>query len=143
MTTHQVYREFFICDYPGCSNKATNKKLLQYHIQRVHEKVRNLECYCGKKFFQKHELVTHKKYFHDKIKDVQCDVCQKMLVSSNALKNHKSALHPKNGEKPKFQCEICGTTFSQQIVLKKHLNANIAIRNFSSKTNFWIIKSVT
>lgn len=122
---HKLYRQMFLCDFPGCEKVLSSSSTLRYHKAAVHEKVHRFECdLCGKKSYHKQSLFYHFRSNHTKVRDVQCEICAKLFTSEDGLKMHLSNQHPSDGEKPKYPCKACGTHFAYKSAVSQHMKTH-------------------
>ena len=137
------------CKFEGCSRDFAFQEAYLIHM-RAHEGIKLLCDICGEERTQRNELRSHKTRKHedeinaqykDKGLSFPCTICEKVLFSSQLLKNHLQFIHNlmkdeienngKNcGEKLEkaIKCEFCDDTFNYQSILKNHVkvvhNAN-------------------
>ena len=63
-----------------CQKMFSLKGNMNFHIKRVHEKLKPFPCdRCDKFFLTEGRVRTHKEISHDKVKKVQCNICNLML----------------------------------------------------------------
>ena len=113
------------------------------HVRSVHEKVKLLCDICGDSFNQRVALKKHKTQKHeDKISEQHknegspfpCNICEKILFTSELLKDHLQFIHNLTKEEIKnnctkdeerlskpLVCELCNGTFNYRASLKQHI----------------------
>ncbi|XP_050415440.1 zinc finger protein 836 [Patella vulgata] len=106
----------FKCNHPGCEYKGKRHEFLRRHKQ-THQEVYDYTCEnCGKTFSQVNGLQSHHRACY-KLREYLCDVCGKAFNQYSGMVLHRQSMH--FGEKP-FQCNECGTKFSDPRNLKRH-----------------------
>ena len=78
------------CDQ--CLYEAPSRKLLQKHIEAVHEGLKYKCAQCDHKSSRSSGLWIHKKAVHEGVR-YQCDLCPLKFNQKTHLKTHKKALH--------------------------------------------------
>ena len=138
---HEKVRQW-TCDFEGCLKDFAHKEGYLSHL-RKHNNVRILCDICGKSFDQRVALKRHKTRIHeDEINEKQkgdrspfpCNVCEKMLFTSELLKDHLQFIHNlKKDEieggnveiklklKTSIKCDLCDDVFNYQSTLKNHV----------------------
>jgi KRAB domain-containing zinc finger protein len=113
------------------------------HVRSVHEKVKLLCDICGDSFNQRVALKKHKTQKHeDEISEQHkdegspfpCNICEKILFTSELLKDHLQFIHNLTKEEIKnnctkdeerlnkpLVCELCNGTFNYRASLKQHI----------------------
>ena len=116
--TYPLVKTESVCEQ--CGGAFSNKYLLNYHVRRVHDDVRNFPCsYCSKRFKSGKNLRDHVNNIHLNFKAYQCDSCGSTYRTENQLKDHIKTVH--NGvKKETFKCESCARTFTRKVGLKLH-----------------------
>ncbi|CRL04067.1 CLUMA_CG017181, isoform A [Clunio marinus] len=109
-----------------CGKFYKNEKVLETHIQRVHERVKNFSCdICDRKFFKNNELKAHKLHNHSSRADFICDACGKAYFSEKLLKVHVQIHEGKS-----FICDMCGKSFATKPRLQIHVKfTHLRIKN--------------
>ncbi|XP_068222565.1 zinc finger protein 665-like [Palaemon carinicauda] len=136
-----THKEDLNCN--SCPKKFSSQWKLMQHLQRVHGKVRDVQCdfcgkmytrqylqnhlkthtgerqykchVCGASFVQNVHLKTHYKT-HSGIKDYHCDICGKSFALRCTLTYH---YRTHTGEKP-YKCDVCNKAFVQLSSLSQH-----------------------
>ncbi|KAJ9582557.1 hypothetical protein L9F63_003115, partial [Diploptera punctata] len=114
---HSVHQEAHI-PCPMCNKKLKTKKSLDVHMHR-HSGVKRYSCSeCGKKFFQKGNLLKHSIVHNPNGKLIlTCDHCNKNFTSRYYLAQHM--LEHTQGRI--HQCHICNKGFVKEHMLKAHI----------------------
>ena len=100
-----------------CSKLLSSKTALKFHVQNVHEGLRNFKCeYCNKGFSQSSNLKTHILNHHKGLKPT-CTYCGKGFSTANFLRKHIASIHAGI----RANCDFCGKSFSGQDSLRKHI----------------------
>ena len=100
-TFHDDMCESVLCN--SCGKEFRNKRLLNKHIRRVHNK--RFECTeCGKSFSYKQELTIHVKMVHLGVFDISCSTCGKGFSNKKLMECHVKEKHEQI--KP-LHCEMC------------------------------------
>ena len=68
--------------------------------------------YCGKLWYNKHDLYMHIRSTH-RLQETTCDICHQSFPKTKSLENHKYSVHHKQ------TCGICGKTFKTP-AFRKH-----------------------
>ena len=104
-----------------CHKCFSKRRLLNRHIESVHEK-KLFECSaCTKRFSRKDHLKLHITCVHDKDegkKNLECSSCNKFFYTSFLLNRHIESVHEK---KKTFECTSCMKRFSRMYHLKTHI----------------------
>lgn len=118
----------FKCDV--CGHRANYINYMTDHMERIHLKLRNVECeLCDKKFFGPTEYRRHFKAKHGK-KEHVCITCDKAYGSRTLWKNHMQAIH---FDSRRFVCEFCSKGFRKSEHLRFHCNAHLNNAEFACK----------
>ncbi|CAL8087788.1 unnamed protein product [Orchesella dallaii] len=107
-----------------CEITFFNQRVLEKHIEGVHDKKKNHFCeYCGKGFFSQLELKRHI-LLHTAPRELQykmgpffCQFCEAKFNVRQGLYYHLKKLH---SDKFILRCETCGKGYCTQISLLKH-----------------------
>jgi len=76
-----------------CGLKFKQKAILDVHIRRTHEKVKNHWCQsCGKGFYQKTKLIQHIK-IHTGDREFSCKFCDKEFIQKSNRDTHQQKCH--------------------------------------------------
>ncbi|XP_021967185.1 zinc finger protein 560 [Folsomia candida] len=121
-----------------CSKKLATEKNLAAHVLSVHERAVNIPCdICDKPFTTRTAMLRHRwshqnedevkaalaaglKRKSNKPPTLQCQICGKLCKGQTSLNKHEEThLHP--DERPKFTCHICGSAYSSEETLRRHL----------------------
>jgi KRAB domain-containing zinc finger protein len=104
-----------------CNKYFSKRRLLNRHIESVHEK-KQFECStCMKRFSRKDKLKLHIAHVHDKDegkKNLECSSCNEFFYTSFLLNRHIESVHEK---KKTFECTSCMKRFSRMYHLKIHI----------------------
>ena len=101
-----------------CGKNFKSKKLLQSHVNGVHNKVKPYHCdQCTKSFQHPGNLKAHKLFRHENIRKFQCDKCPLAFSSRKGLERHVLSIH----ETPQFTCDRCDRAFPEQCMLNRHI----------------------
>lgn len=114
---HSVHQEAQI-PCPLCNKKLKTKKSLDVHMHR-HTGIRRYSCMdCGKKFFQKGNLLKHAVVHNPNAKVIlTCDHCNKNFTSRDYLSQHM--LEHTQGRI--HLCHLCDKGFVKEHMLKGHI----------------------
>lgn len=116
-------REVFQCNI--CGKILSTRNTLKAHIGTIHEENRSFACtICAKSFALKNCLKKHIKKVHLKSKEFKCNICQVFLSQASYLKRHKELMHPSDGIKIKYPCDVCSRTFSTPHSLRNHIQVH-------------------
>lgn len=122
----------FICSYCGVSFRQLYH--LSEHIN-AHTNSKPYQCkICNKRFNRHHILSAHQRV-HTGEKPFVCDVeeCTRAYAYEIDLKRHKFSVHGIYTKK--HICPICSKVFSENKLLKKHLESHSAGNIRRSTTN--------
>ena len=104
-----------------CSYKTSKNYQLKYHVERVHEKIKNQVCEdCGYATYFKQSLKQHMFIVHSigEGETFSCELCPFTAPTINRLRIHVGEVH----EKIRNQvCKECGLGFSRKGDLKRHM----------------------
>ena len=103
-----------------CDKKFNNRKALNSHIRRVHNKT-NKKCdLCDKYFGTKYTLQDHIINIHhpENKTFTKCNHCDKSFSHKYDIKRHVRNIH----EKVTYKCDTCDNFFSFRYLLKTHQN---------------------
>lgn len=114
--------EKFECN--DCKLKFQFKHSLEYHINKVHLKIKPYACdKCSKSFYNQPSWLLHwKTHFVQ----YTCSVCQQKFKHQNNLSRHRQ----KHTERRTFECDLCKKTFSRKSGLKVHIEKHIEDKHF-------------
>lgn len=116
-------REAFQCNL--CGKILSTRNTLKAHIGTVHEENRLFACtICPKSFAMKNCLQKHIKKVHLKSKEFKCNICQVFVSQASYLKRHKEMMHPPDGIKIKYPCDVCNQMFSTPHSLRNHIQVH-------------------
>ena len=120
-----------------CGKTLKNYKVLQRHMNSVHEGIKNHMCQiCGRKFAQSGALKTHMYGYHKQAKkELTCQFCtSRYFEHVSNLKKHILSDHPEHVDeeagcskkqsddgKNLLLCEYCSNEFKDATTLKKHI----------------------
>ena len=82
-----------------CAKLFTNKKLLNWHIRRVHktepnESVRSFSCgHCETKFTQVKSVLRHLRQQHTYSQNYRCHECARIFGTNASLQEHSTENH--------------------------------------------------
>ncbi|XP_058815025.1 zinc finger protein 614-like [Topomyia yanbarensis] len=122
---NQMYRDRYkvMCDICG---KTIQKVLIESHLNR-HRGVQPYACeQCGLQFHCKNNFRKHVQRSHAINDEVACEICDKVLVSQIAYKQHLRSVHRER----KFQCVICGLKIHSKRALEQHMDIHNQKRDF-------------
>ncbi|XP_018561356.1 PR domain zinc finger protein 15-like [Anoplophora glabripennis] len=116
-------KEKFPCNV--CSKIFFNKKNLYEHLARHRKSKENEKIVCevcnvtltSRKSYLKH-VKMHDGSFHS------CDICKKVFVRSDGLREHKIQVHSAGNQVE--TCEICKKTMKSKKLLKTHMETHSA-----------------
>ena len=109
-----------------CFSQAASVKR---HIQRVHEKLKDVKCdHCSKLFFSMVDLKQHTLQVHVDHKHI-CETCGNSYGEISKLKKHMERNHSGN----QLNCDGCGKTFPHEEALKTHINNTHSAGKFPKK----------
>lgn len=103
------------CDV--CSTSFNSRINLEQHKKLYHPDTVYVCSECGNKFRSKAYLKLHKKRNHEKRVKYECPMCNKELVSSQALRVHIST---HDGNAP-HQCPYCSLTLKHKKNIPRHV----------------------
>ena len=105
-----------------CGTLVT-RRYLQYHIDRIHKKLKLYKCnQCEKSFGHKNSYNLHVRTIHEKLKPFKCDTCQMAFSEKQKVKKHILSVHTaKNEVEKKFPCDICTKKFVSGGALRFHM----------------------
>lgn len=101
---HDETVEKIPCTQPGCDMKFTRRRILNWHLKRVHKIAKE-----------------------DVPKSYPCNECEKVFKCPMALKKH---MFKHTGQELPFPCNICGKRFVINSALKDHLMRHAGIKNY-------------
>lgn len=105
----------FVCS--KCGKKFTNGRILQWHMENVHEKG-SFKCgECEMVFETPSKLSNHKRNKHSE--SVTCEHCGKLCNSKKLYRKHLADKHTADEDKP-FHCSHCGKGFTEERAMKVH-----------------------
>ena len=125
------------CDF--CSKVYPSKSKLAEHINFRHSEARPHQCsHCSKVFKSNSNLKQHIRCAHERPR-FPCPDCPKSeagtaskVFSESGLRYHRLTAHSTAGESQRHPCQICGRTFLQATLLRKHMtSAHVGERKFS------------
>ncbi|XP_037044725.1 zinc finger protein OZF-like isoform X2 [Bradysia coprophila] len=127
----------YVCVY--CGKKFKRKEALDGHI-REHQGLDPFECeQCGTTFQKLRSLILHTNARHnDNFQKIPCnyDGCDKAFTTKFGLNEHLNNIHlgvrkPRTPSQISYICELCGKTFKNRTLLKKHSYSHSGERPFA------------
>ncbi|KAL1379289.1 hypothetical protein pipiens_015005 [Culex pipiens pipiens] len=120
----RCYRNEYIAALVECETcgKAVHKTLIPGHMN-MHKGIKPFKCPregCRAEFHCKHKLKRHIGYKHGDGSSFLCDQCDKVLVSSLALYQHKFTAHHQREHK----CSECDRRFGTAHGLERHMQTH-------------------
>lgn len=118
---------------PHCGKLLANESL-QKHIERVHEKIRNMICdLCGYTGYGKASLRAH--LMTHLPKNIKCPECKFITSHKRKLRLHMNWVHARKktkvDEDEKIPCDECHMAFKSPLVLEAHRQRiHEKLRNF-------------
>ena len=103
-----------------CLKLFKSKTLLNYHVKRVHQKVKPLKCKsCDTSFqFQCH-LRIHTNSVHLGIKTrKKCEICKEHFAD---IYRHKKKVHCETNLTKAFNCNVCEKVYTNEVSLADHV----------------------
>ena len=95
-----------------CGRAFGKKRQLESHVSKIHGP---FECsVCSQLFYSRAEFRLHA-FSHQAVFEVACEHCNSTFPSKSLLWEHKRLAHRS------FQCEECGTSFSRQRAMRRHI----------------------
>ncbi|XP_058445884.1 zinc finger protein 268-like [Malaya genurostris] len=122
---NQMYRDRYkvVCDICG---KAIQKVLIESHLNR-HRGIQPYACdQCGLQFHCKNNFRKHVLRSHAVNDEVQCEMCNKVIKSQIAYKQHLRSVH----QERKFECVVCGLKILTKNALAQHMAIHNQKRDF-------------
>ena len=108
-----------ICEQ--CGRVFNNKYLMNSHIRKIHENIRNFPCpHCPKRFRASIPLREHVNNVHLNIKAYQCDHCGSTFRNRGQLKEHLQIIH-EGVPRETFKCDSCDKTYLKKKSLEFHI----------------------
>lgn len=112
----------------SCPKKFSSQWKLMQHLQRVHGKVRDVQCdFCGKMYTRQY-LQNHLKT-HTGERQYKCHICGASFVQNIHLKTH---FKTHSGVKD-YQCDICGKSFALRCTLTYHYRTHTGEKPYKCK----------
>lgn len=118
MKTHHKIQQY-VCNQ--CPKRFTQVTSLNQHLL-VHSGIRGFFCpTCPDKTFkQQSHLQQHMKKHHGLMFPYECTKCDEKFLQISHLHQHL-----KVHEECKYRCEFCVASFTQEVLLKKHIQRHI------------------
>ncbi len=112
------------CEY--CDKILCDKRSLAFHIDAVHNQLKNFECHiCTKKFATQTNLRSH--LISHSTENVKCQICNQTFKNRVSLQSHKKYHNEKSR---KYQCKECDKRFFAWTHLIRHEATHSTERNF-------------
>ncbi|XP_075224334.1 uncharacterized protein LOC142326076 isoform X15 [Lycorma delicatula] len=109
------------CTY--CSKIFKTESGLSMHMKAIHDNFTHVCEICGKHV---KAIKRHMKNHEDKVLS-ECNICRK-LFSSEYISRHIDNVH--GNKERKHMCDVCGSTFKSNIVLKNHKRIHVGERKY-------------
>ena len=128
------------CDF--CPKVYPSKSKLAEHINFRHSEARPHQCsHCSKVFKSNSNLKQHIRCAHERPR-FPCPDCpdssaagggqSAKVFSESGLRYHRLTAHSAAGQTQRHPCQVCGRTFLQATLLRKHMtSAHVGERKFS------------
>ena len=111
-------KEKFECN--DCKLKFQFKHSLEFHINKVHLKIKPYLCdKCSKSFYNQPTWSLHQKTH---LVQYTCSVCQKQFKHQNNLIRHREIHREKT-----FECDFCQKIFRRKCHLKGHIERHLEL----------------
>ena len=102
-----------------CGKTFATNSGLNFHINHVHEKIKNHQCDdCEISFAHRGHLLAHIKNIHLKIKDNKCEFCVKSFAKKTYLKLHIKMVHERTKD---VFCDTCNKAFTNNTACNLHI----------------------
>lgn len=120
----------FECDI--CSRRYCSLKIMRRHKIIAHlNDADRITCHCGKSFRSQTHYRNHIKHVHQREEfEMPCKLCNKILTSSTALKQHIRIFHTEGGQN-NFMCNLCGRRYNSKGDLNTHTRTSHEEKRFS------------
>jgi len=101
-----------------CQKLFTKVTLLNQHVRRNHQKVKDIKCKsCDKAFYHTANLIKHTNSVHLGLRK-ECEICHGQFSDIN---RHKKRVHSHTKSTEKIHCNVCGKAFSNKESLDSHV----------------------
>lgn len=117
-----TYETELKCDI--CDRKFLRKRTLRIHKIQQHTNVEaKLKCVvCEKPFNLTWMLNLHLSKVHFVSEHLECQLCHRIFLGVDSLKNHMNLKHFSGSEPPKsYQCTVCNQDFNKESSLVSHM----------------------
>lgn len=125
-----VIRDMGVLKCSVCQQNEKTFASLYVHMKAKHKKVAGITC-CDK-FHKGHTLSFDHIRFHLNKDSFKCDACNKQCINRLQLIAHKKYAHSTTNA----VCNLCGKSFSNDILLKLHARAHITKEEYKVECKY-------
>ena len=146
---HKRIHTGFNIECTNCDKKFRHKSDQKFHFARHHEvnpEMKHSCSYCRKKFFKKSDMISHIRS-HTGEKPFICKNCELAFALIGNLRKHERSFCKSLSNEPKFNCNLCSSSFNVDYKLKLHIKGHYTEKvhkcsncDFAAKTNQNLIR---